>query len=491
MLPAYAIVSVIVLLIMVLVRLTSATSRNSLYNWLSIAHAGAYLVFIFIILVSTRFPEYFLANQYFFVDSLGAYEVLTSSIVFLLSALYARGYVDGLLHHGEIDAGEIQLFYIALNSLFVIVVYAFFSNNMALFWILLEITTLLSAILIVTLNAKDNIMAALKYLFTASTAMLFSIIGLIILFAMTKEATGSGTLNWNLLMEQASKLSPALLTLSFILIFIGFAAKAGIVPFHTWLPQAHAKAPSVISVLLSAVLLNIGIYGILRMYAVVHQTSAAHSISVLLIAFGILSIGIAAFSMLPRSNIKKLVAFSSIEHMGFILVGIGLGTPLAIFWVMFHTLAHALVKTLLFFSAGILHQQYRGNKFEKMEDALLLQPLASWGFIIGSLAVIGTPMFPIFLSKLFILEQLGSYSLLLLFLVLALFLLVAAAFATILIRTFSQKNGHEKIVRYNASWSMKLSMTLVLAAILTLGVYFPSGLSDILNSIVAGLGFRG
>lgn len=492
MLPAYAIVSVIVLLIMMLARLNSATSRNSLYNWLSITHAGIYLILTFILLGSGRFPEYFLSNQYFFVDSLGAYEVLISSTIFVLAALYARGYVDGLLHHGEIDAGEIQLFYIALNSLFVIVVYAFFSNNMALFWILLEITTLLSAILIVTLNAKENITAALKYLFTASTAMLFSIIGLIILFAITKGANGgSGTLNWNLLMEQANGLSPSLLTLAFILIFIGFAAKAGIVPFHTWLPQAHAKAPSVISVLLSAVLLNIGIYGILRMYAVVHQTSAVHSISVLLIAFGILSIGIAAFSMLPRSNIKKLIAFSSIEHMGFILVGIGIGTPLAIFWVLFHTLAHALVKTLLFFSAGTLHQQYRGNKFEKMEDALLLQPLASWGFIIGSLAVIGTPLFPIFLSKLFILEQLGSYSLPLLFLVLALFLLVAAAFATILIRTFSQKNGHEKIVRYKASWSMKLSMALVLAAILTLGVYFPSGLSNILNNIVAGLGFRG
>ncbi|MDO8715226.1 MAG: proton-conducting transporter membrane subunit [Dehalococcoidales bacterium] len=491
MVPAYAIVSVIVLLIMVLARLTSATSRNSLYNWLSITHAGIYLILTFIMLGSSRFPEYFLTNQYFFVDSLGAYEVLISSTIFVLSSLYARGYVDGLLHHGEIDTGEIQLFYIALNSLFVTVVYAFFSNNMALFWILLEITTLLSAILIVTLNAKENIMAALKYLFTASTAMLFSIIGLIILFAITKGANGSGTLNWNLLMEQANGLSPSLLTLAFILIFIGFAAKAGIVPFHTWLPQAHAKAPSVISVLLSAVLLNIGIYGILRMYAVVHQTAAVHSISVLLIAFGILSIGLAAFSMLPRSNIKKLIAFSSIEHMGFILVGIGIGTPLTIFWVMFHTLAHALVKTLLFFSAGILHQQYRGNKFEKMEDALLLQPLASWGFIIGSLAVIGTPLFPIFLSKFFILEQLGSYSLPLLFLVLALFLLVAAAFATILIRTFSQKNGHEEIVRYNASWSMKLSMTLVLAAILTLGVYFPSGLSDIFNNIVAALGFRG
>jgi hydrogenase-4 component F len=487
LLPAYLIVGLLVLLVMIPSHLASAAARKSLFNWLSVIHTGAYLVITAAMLVTgTKF-----SNEYFIVDSLSTYEVLVASIVFLLASLYARGYVKGLLKMGEIDAGELKLFYVALNALFVAVVYAFFSNNMALFWILLEVTTLLSSTLIVTLNAKENIMAALKYVFTTSTAMLFSIIGLIILFAITKQVNGTGTLNWSNLMQQAGSLTPPLFALAFVLIFVGFAAKTGIVPFHTWLPQAHAKAPSVVSVLLSAVLLNVGTYGILRMYAVARQTGAAHFISILLIIFGVISIALAAFSMLPRSNIKKLIAFSSIEHMGLILMGIGLGTPLVIFWVLFHIIAHALVKTLLFFSAGILHQQYHGNKFETMENALLFQPFASWCFIIGSLAVIGTPMFPIFLSKLYILEQLGAYSMPLLFVVLILFLIVAAAFATILIRTFPQKNGHETVVRYHAAWSMKLPMIILLIGIVVLGVYFPNGLTNLFNNIVAELGFRG
>jgi hydrogenase-4 component F len=367
-------------------------------------------------------------------------------------------------------------------------VFAFYCNNLALFWILLELTTILSAVLIVTLNAKENIVAALKYVFTASTAMLFSIIGLIILFALTKQATGVGTLNWDVLMQQAASMSPRLFTFAFVFIFIGFAAKAGIVPFHTWLPQAHAKAPSVISVLLSAVLLNIGIFGVLRLYAVAHQTAAWHDVSLILIGFGVLTIAVAALSMLPRGNVKKLVAFSSIEHMGFLLVGIGLGTPLALFWVLFHILAHALVKTLLFFSAGILHQQYHSNQFEDMKDVFTLQPLAAWGLIVGSMAIIGVPIFPVFLSKLNILTELADYSLPVLFIILLCFLIVAAAFAVILIRTIPQ-TGEIKHEPYRVSVSMKLPIMFLFAGIVILGVYFPGGLHNMLVGIVNSLGF--
>jgi hydrogenase-4 component F len=359
---------------------------------------------------------------------------------------------------------------------------------MALFWILLELTTILSAVLIVTLNAKENIVAALKYVFTASTAMIFSIIGLIILFALTRQATGTGTLNWDVLMQQAGSLSPRLFTFAFIFVFVGFAAKAGIVPFHTWLPQAHAKAPSVISVLLSAVLLNIGIYGILRLYAVAHLTPAWHPVSLILIGFGVLTIAVAALSMLPRGNVKKLIAFSSIEHMGFLLVGIGLGTPIVLFWVLFHILAHALVKTQLFFSSGILHQQYHSNQFEDMKDIFTLQPLAAWGLITGSMAIIGVPFFPVFLSKLNILIQLGNFSLPLLFVILLCFLLVAAAFAAILIRTIPQ-TAETKPAQYHVSLSMRLPIIALFAAIVMLGVYFPTGLHTMLTKIVGSLGF--
>ena len=486
MLPAY-IISGLVIMGFMLMRFSASAKRADYLNTLTIILSAIYLMLTIVTMIYIPQPSYFF-NRYLMIDRLSLFEALISCVIFLLSSYYARGYVRRLVESGEIEVRELRLFYAAYNLLLIVVVFAFYCNNLALFWILLELTTILSAVLIVTLNAKENIVAALKYVFTASTAMLFSIIGLIILFALTRQATGTGTLNWDALMRMDGTLSPRLFTFAFIFIFIGFAAKAGIVPFHTWLPQAHAKAPSVISVLLSAVLLNIGIFGILRLYAVAHQTAAWHTISLVLIGFGILTIAIAALSMLPRGNVKKLIAFSSIEHMGFLLVGIGLGTPLALFWVLFHMLAHALIKTLLFFSAGILHQQYHSNQFEDMKDVLSLQPLAAWGLIIGSMAVIGVPLFPVFLSKLNILTQLADYSLPLLFVILVCFLIVAAAFAVILIRTIPQ-TAETKHEPYNVPVSMKLPIITLLAGIIFLGVYFPGGLHNMLAGIVNSLGF--
>jgi hydrogenase-4 component F len=226
----------------------------------------------------------------------------------------------------------------------------------------------------------------------------------------------------------------------------------------------------------------------LKLYTIAHRNPAWHTISIILIIFGSLTIAVAALSMLPRGNLKKLIAFSSIEHMGFILLGIGIGTPVVLFWVLFHTLAHAVVKTLLFFSAGILHEQYHSNMFEDMKDSLNLQPLASWGLITGSLAIIGIPLFPVFLSKLNILIQLATYSLPLLCAVLVLFLLVSASFATILIRTFLQKADRE-YESYPISLSMKIPIVLLIAGIFLMGIYFPTGLQNMLTGIVSDLGF--
>ena len=193
-------------------------------------------------------------KDYLFIDPLSLYEVLITCAVFLLAGIYGHGYIKTLVEKEGLRAGSLELFYICFNLLLIVIVFSFFSNNLALFWILLELTTILSAVLIVALSAKENIIAALKYVFIASTAMLFSVIGLIILFAMTKQTLDAGTLNWTLLMQSASALSPQYFSFACIFVFIGFASKAGIAPFHTWLPQAHARAPSVVSAVLSGVL---------------------------------------------------------------------------------------------------------------------------------------------------------------------------------------------------------------------------------------------
>lgn len=440
--------------------------------------------------------SFIIGNQFFFIDHLGIFEVLLTSVIFSFAAVYARGYVAGLLESGELEKGSLKLFYVAWTLLLLLIVLAFCSDNLALFWIFAELTTITSAILIATLSARENIDAAIKYIFVASVAMLFSFVGLIFLFETSRSALGSGTLNWTGLMQHAAVFPPGMMVAASALVFIGFAAKSGIFPFHTWLPEAHAKAPSAVSAILSGVLLNVGIYGILRMVAIAHQNPAGATLAPLIGLFGVLTIGIAAISMLPQKNLKKLIAFSSVENMGILLIGIAISTPLAIFWVLFHVMAHSLTKASLFFSAGILHRQYRSHvsadAIDEIRDVFRLQPLAAWGIILGGLAIIGMPPFPVFFSKLFILLGLGSISPLVLAVVLVLLFIAAVALGYFVITAFTHvtpPGTAPDTDRYPTPLSMKVPIVVLLCLAVILGLVFTSGEISFFNQIVAELRF--
>lgn len=467
-------------------------------NTVCIAQAAAFAVLACWILLNTPLPatEFLFGTRYFFMDNLGVYEVLISVTVFFLAAIYARGYLESLMESRELSRGSVKLFYAAWVFLLSVITLAFFADNLALFWILAELTTIISAMLVAILFARENIDAALKYIFIASASMLFAFVGLIFLFETTRSVLGTGTLNWTELMQHASALPPGMVLASCALIFVGFAAKSGVFPFHTWLPEAHAKAPSAVSAVLSGVLLNVGIYGIIRVFAIAHQTTAAAALSGLLALLGILTIGIAAFSMLPQKNLKKIVAFSSVENMGLLLLGLAVATPLAIFWVLFHIMAHSFTKASLFFSAGILHRQYRSHlsadAVDEIIDVFRYQPFAAWGIIIGGLAIIGTPLFPVFLSKFFILTELAKVSILTVAIVLLLLVIVACALGYFVITAFTRvtiEGDMPDIVPYMTPYTMKLPVVIMLILVLVAGVVFTSGEASFLNTIVDELRF--
>jgi hydrogenase-4 component F len=466
-------------------------------NSICIGEAGIFAAMVGYILLYEPLPvsTFMVGSQYFFIDHLGVYEALITVFIFLLAAIYARGYIENLLESGELGKGSLKLFYAAWAMLLVVITLAFFADNLALFWILAELTTIISAMLVAILSARENIDAALKYIFVASTSMLFAFVGLIFLFETSRSILGSGTLNWTELMQHASEFPPGMMVASCALVFIGFAAKSGIFPFHTWLPEAHAKAPSAVSAILSGVLLNVGIYGIIRVYAIAHQTTVMTSLSVLLGVLGIFTIGIAAVSMLPQKNLKKIIAFSSVENMGIILLGLAVATPLAIFWVLFHIMAHAFTKASLFFSAGILHRQYHSrlspDATDEISDVFWLQPLAAWGIIIGGLAITGTPLFPIFFSKLFILLELGKVSLWIVVAVLLLLFIATCAFGYFVIVNFTKVSsvGTPEIAPYFTPVTMKVPIIILLVLVLVLGVLFTSGEVSYLNQIIMELKF--
>jgi len=477
---------IILLFFIISIILIITIKSKSLANTLTVVNSLIVIASSIYLFIQVTFPISFLSNDYVLIDALSLYEILITGVIFFLAAIYAKGYVSLLIKENELRESNIRIFYLAYNLLLISTIGVFVSNNMALLWIFAEITTILSAVLIVILNAKENIVAAIKYIFITSTAMLFSLVGLVFLFAASKTAGIESTLNWNELMQVAGQINPQLLLFSFVFIFIGFAAKSGIVPFHAWLPPSHAKAASDVSVLLSSVVLNIGIYAIIRIYALINPTIYGHIASNVLLIFGIITVGIAGFSMLVRRNLKKLIAFSSIENMGFILIGIAVGN---LFWVLFYILAHALTKALLFFSAGIIHRQYDSVKVGEIRNVLKLQPLASFGLIIGSIAIIGTPLFPIFIPKFFIIASLAKLSLILTFIVLLFILIAAGSFVWFIIRILTEQGNEPK--KYIIFLSMKLPIIILIILLVIIGVYLPESLFNILNLIASQLGFGG
>ncbi|MFZ2455446.1 MAG: proton-conducting transporter membrane subunit [Candidatus Altiarchaeia archaeon] len=430
--------------------------------------------------------HYFDGN--FLIDALSMYEISITGTIFLFAIVYAGGHAERLIELGVMDKRNLKPYYLSLNCLLMFTVLSFASNNLALFWIFVELTTFFTAFLIAILNSKKNVDASLKYIFVTSTAMLFSFTGLILLFALSENATGKGTLNWDELLANAQAFPPVFLTAAFAFTFIGFAAKSGVAPFHTPLPHAYSKAPSAVSTIVSAVMLNLGMTGILRIYSIIKQTSAGPAASNLLIAFGVFSLFVATLSMLHQRNVKKLIAFSSTEHSGIMLIGIAVGTPIAIFWVLYHMLAHALIKAILFLSTGIIQRQYNTNNAGKIVNIFKMQPIAGTGLALGSAAILGMPPFILFLSKFSIFTQVAAYSLPLLFVMLLFLLIASAAFTNLLSEIFSRTED-VKMERYNPPKRMTAPIVALLIIAFVLGVYMPNDLYVFLTKVVSDLKF--
>ena len=259
-------------------------------------------------------------------------------------------------------------------------------------------------------------------------------------------------------------------------------------PFHIWLPAAHSKAPSNVSAILSSSVISVGIYALVRVFSLARQNDGVYPFaSGLLIIFGVITVAIAALSMIVRTNLKKLIAFSSVEGMGIMALGIGLGSHVGLYWVLFLIGVHSLVKALMFFSAGIIQRQYHSAKADSIHSLFILQPLPAMGLVIGSLALIGAPLLPLFLPKLFILSQLASRSIVLLFIVLVMLVIAATAFVMFLLRIIVPR---EKLpARYFVPLSMRSPVIILLVIVLIIGLIIPDSLDKVLERIVGQLGW--
>jgi hydrogenase-4 component F len=350
-------------------------------------------------------------GRYLRADGLTAFFLLSIGVILALVLVYSIGY----LRH--IPAGRFSSprWFYSLTFLFVFTMMAvYLSANLGMLWISVEATTLASALLVGFYNTKGAVEAGWKYLVVCTVGIAFALFGTIALYlaAVKSGVNPASALDWGALMNAAPGLGATrdLVKLSFVFVAVGYGTKIGFVPMHSWLPDAHAEAPTPISAMLSAVLLNCALYALLRFDTITSHAIGSEFSHTLLLIFGGLSVGVAALLMVVQRDLKRLLAYSSIEHMGIVAIGIGIGGPLGLFGALLHTFNHSVAKSMMFFTAGNVRESFGTLRMRRIHGMARSVPWTSASLVVGTLAIAGLPPFGLFISEFMILTAAFSQS---------------------------------------------------------------------------------
>lgn len=343
-------------------------------------------------------------GEYFALDALSALILLIIAFVGMNVVLYSVGYLNEEMRKGIIGPSRVWQYHILLNAFLFVMFLAVTTTNPIVMWISIEATTLATAFLVSFYNKPSSLEAALKYVILNSVGLLIGFFGVILLLSSATKGLGNVLLDWDSLRVHAFGIDPLVAKTAFIFILVGFGTKVGLVPMHTWLPDAHSKAPAPISALLSGVLLNVAFLAVLRFKSIIDITLGTPFANSILLFFGLASILLVAFTIISQRNYKRLLAYSSVENMGIAALGVGLG-GLAAYGVVIHLLFHSLAKSLLFLCSGSIFVKYHSTKIANVRGMFRIMPVTGTFFFLGVLAVVGMPPFAIFASKLAILTQ--------------------------------------------------------------------------------------
>jgi hydrogenase-4 component F len=359
---------------------------------------------------------------FIYLDALSAFFIFVISVVSFAAALYSIGYIKKDMERGTISEKKAGIYYFLFNLFCCAMFFVPAVNNLGMLWVAIEMTTLISAFLVGFYNKKESVEAAWKYIIICSVGIVFALLGTI-LFSYAFSISGlTKSLNWSDMVPVAHILDKNILKAAFIFILVGYGTKAGLAPMHTWLPDAHSQAPAPISALLSGVLLKTAIYAILRFGIIVIKGVGFAYFAHLMILLGVVSLVVSSAFILVQKDLKRLLAYSSIEHIGIISIGFGLGAPLAIAGALFHIFNHAVTKSFMFFGAGNIVGAYREHNMNSIRGVIKALPFTGIMALLGCFALTGLPPFSIFFSEIMVIIAAfanGSYlvaGLLLLFL---------------------------------------------------------------------------
>src|ERR1041384_1732026 len=333
------------------------------------------------------------AGGYLFVDDLNNVFIVLTAFVAFTTSVFSASYIGHELEIGRLTPAHLRFYHAMYQTLMFAMNLGLTANNIGLMWVAIELATLTTVLMVGIYRTHEALEAAWKYFILGSVGIALALFGTILVYMAARPVIGEGAdaMVWTTLIEKAGSFSPELLNVAFVFLLLGYGTKVGLAPLHAWLPDAHAEGPTPISAVLSGLLLNVALYALLRFKMLMTGNPAAVAPGPLMVSMGLLSLIFAGFMLYRRRDIKRMFAYSSIDHMGLITFAFGMGGPLANFAGLLHMTMHSLTKSAIFFTVGHISQVKGTQRMSEIRGLTVSHPLLGWGLVLGVVAIAGLP----------------------------------------------------------------------------------------------------
>jgi len=335
------------------------------------------------------------------IDDFNIYLVTITTFVAFTTSIFSASYIGHELEVGRLTPTFLRFYHALYQAMIGAMNVALVANNIGLLWVGVEVATLSTVMMVGIYRTPEAVEAAWKYFILGSVGIALAFFGTILVYLVAQPVLGEGlpAMAWDLMVQKAAGFEPGLLSLAFVFLLVGYGTKVGLAPFHAWLPDAHAEGPTPISAVLSGLLLNVALYALLRFKMLLAANPATLNVGAIMMALGLVSLVFAAFMLYRRRDIKRMFAYSSIEHMGIITFAFGIGGPIANFAGLLHMTMHSLTKSAIFFAVGHIAQVKGTQQIAHIRGLSVTHPALAVGLALSVIAIAGLPPFGVFMSE--------------------------------------------------------------------------------------------
>jgi len=346
----------------------------------------------------------FAFGESFHVDALNGLLVALTSFVGMTTSLFSRSYMRVERDIGRMTPIRTRIYHSMYQLFMFTMLLALLTNNIGILWVAMEVATLAAVLLVSIYRTAAALEAAWKYFILCGVGISLALFGTILIYLAAERQLGgsSGAFLWTNLNVMKTQLEPAIMSIAFVFLLVGYGTKMGLVPLHSWLADAHAEGPTPVSAVLSGLLLNVALYAVLRFKVLADGSMQNGLPGKMLVGLGLITVLVATFSLSRQKDVKRMFSFSSIEHIGLMTFAFGLGGPIATFAGLLHMTVHSLVKSAIFFTVGHACQKAGTQIIADIRGLVKVSPTVGWGLVVGSLAILGMPPFGVFASEFLI-----------------------------------------------------------------------------------------